>query len=136
MRGALCQSTVHAVFRPLDEHSLPDILHSWKSYTAKKANRIVGRRGEYWQQEYYDHIIRDEADFVRNVQYTVNNPVAVGLENWRWVGSSFDTDRGLDVLSENQNRSLDVSSKKKELGQDAQATDQDFGQDAQATGLE
>src|SRR5438094_551307 len=32
---------VHAIIRPLGEHRLEDILHSWKSFTATKANEIL-----------------------------------------------------------------------------------------------
>ena len=67
---------------------LASVLHSWKSYTAKEANRILGRRGEFWQREYYDHLIRDEEDFYRRIEYTLQNPVKAGLcerwEDWPW----------------------------------------------------
>ena len=52
---------------PLTE--LPEILHSWKSFTAKEANKLLGRSGEFWQAEYYDHLIRNEADFSHAVRY-------------------------------------------------------------------
>ncbi len=38
------------------------ILHSWKSFTAKEANRLIGRTGQFWQPEPYHHLIRDEDD--------------------------------------------------------------------------
>ena len=80
---------VHAVLTPLEEHSLTSILHSWKSFTSTKANRLLGRRGKrFWRVESYDHLVRDEDDFQRVCQYTEENPVAVGLcrrpEDWRW----------------------------------------------------
>jgi len=69
---------------------LASILHSWKSYTANQANRILHREGEFWQREYYDHLIRDDRDFERCVAYTVQNPVKAGLcerwEDWPWSG--------------------------------------------------
>jgi REP element-mobilizing transposase RayT len=77
---------VHAVVRPLGRHSLPGILHSWKSYTAKEINNLLGRRGELWQPEYYDRIIRDEDEFQRLVRYIIGNPATAGLNDWKWVG--------------------------------------------------
>jgi len=86
---------VHVVLQPLAgvtggtpvPHSeLPDILHSWKSFTAKEANKLLRRSGEFWQAEYYDHLIRDEADFLHSVQYVLDNPIKAGLKNWKWVG--------------------------------------------------
>ena len=69
---------------------LAAILHSWKSYTANEANKILRRNGEFWQREYYDHFIRDDRDLDRCVAYTVQNPVKSGLckrwEDWPWSG--------------------------------------------------
>ena len=36
---------VHVLFKPLGEHSLVDILHSWKSFTANVLNRKMNRGG-------------------------------------------------------------------------------------------
>jgi REP element-mobilizing transposase RayT len=76
---------VHVVFQVLAEYTLPGIMHSWKSFSAKEANKILSRSGEFWQREYYDHLIRDEADFQRAVQYVLDNPKKAGIENWEWV---------------------------------------------------
>jgi REP element-mobilizing transposase RayT len=77
---------VHVVFQPLPEHELPDILHSWKSFTAKRANRLLGRSAEFWQREYYDHLVRNEDDFTRVVRYLAENPLRAKLQHWPWVG--------------------------------------------------
>jgi REP element-mobilizing transposase RayT len=71
---------------PVPRSELPEILHSWKSFTAKEANRVLGRSGEFWQAEYYDHLIRDKADFFHAVNYVLDNPIKAGLKNWTWVG--------------------------------------------------
>jgi REP element-mobilizing transposase RayT len=76
---------VHVVFRPLPNHTLAEIVQTWKSYTAKQANRILHRTGAFWQREYYDHLARDEADFQRIVQYVIDNPASAGLSHWPWV---------------------------------------------------
>lgn len=71
---------------PVPRSQLPDILHSWKSFTAKEANKVLGRTGDFWQPESYDHLIRDEADFIHQVRYVLENPEKAGLRNWKWVG--------------------------------------------------
>jgi hypothetical protein len=43
---------------------------------------------EFWQTEYYDHLIRDEADLERAINYVLANPSKAGLHNWKWLGSS------------------------------------------------
>jgi REP element-mobilizing transposase RayT len=71
---------------PVSHSELPDILHSWKSFTAKEANKLLSRSGDFWQAEYYDHLIRNEADFNHAVRYVLDNPIKAGLKNWKWVG--------------------------------------------------
>ena len=42
---------VHVLVRPLGEHDLSSILHSWKSFTASKINSALKREGKVWQDE-------------------------------------------------------------------------------------
>jgi REP element-mobilizing transposase RayT len=75
----------HVLVEPLPGFHLVDIVHSWKSFTAKAANKLLDRTGNFWQTEYYDHLIRDEADYAHAVWYIEQNPVRAGLHHWRWV---------------------------------------------------
>ena len=80
---------VHAVLWPMPSHTLSEILHSWKSFTASEANRRLNRVGQdFWQTESYDHLTRDDADLARCCQYTTMNPVNARLcarpEDWQW----------------------------------------------------
>jgi REP element-mobilizing transposase RayT len=77
---------VHVVVQPMPGFSLASIMHSWKSFTATKANKLLGRTGAFWQTEYYDHLIRDDAEFEHYVNYTRENPMVAGLVDWKWVG--------------------------------------------------
>jgi REP element-mobilizing transposase RayT len=79
---------VHAVFQVMVGNTLARILHSWKSFSAKRANEILHRSGEFWQREYYDRMIRDDAEFHRAVRYVVDNPRKAGLKDWSWVWPS------------------------------------------------
>jgi menaquinone-specific isochorismate synthase len=88
---------VHVVLRPLSGHSLAEILHSWKSYTAKVANRRLGRSGDFWQVEYYDHLIRDEADYAHAIDYVRQNPEKAGLISWPWRGHGRRCESGTGV---------------------------------------
>ena len=76
----------HVVFQPFQPFELSDILHSWKSFSAKEANKILKRSGDFWQSEYYDHLIRDQEDYAHSVNYGLGNPLKAGLKNWQWVG--------------------------------------------------
>ena len=46
---------------------------------------LYGKRGIFWQREYYDHIIRDEDELNRVAEYILGNPIKAGLSNWPWV---------------------------------------------------
>jgi len=87
---AVMPNHVHTILKPCEGFDLPDILHSWKSYTANKANEVLGLKGTFWQVEYYDHLIRDEEDFYNQVNYILKNPAKIGLEEWEWVGVNED----------------------------------------------
>ncbi len=76
---------VHVIVAPLPGHTLSSVLHSWKSFTAKAANRQLGRTGEFWQEEYYDHLIRNAEDYAHALRYLTENPVKAGLAPWPWV---------------------------------------------------
>jgi len=70
------------------------ILQDLKRYTAGKCNKILNRTGNFWQYESYDHIVRDENDLIRIINYTLNNPVKIGLvtgwKNWKWSYYKYD----------------------------------------------
>ena len=76
---------VHVVVEPMPEHELPQLLHSWKSFVAKAANRLLARTGAFWQEEYYDHLVRDQEDYTHALRYLMENPVKARLPNWPWV---------------------------------------------------
>jgi leucyl-tRNA synthetase/REP element-mobilizing transposase RayT len=78
---------VHVVFRPKEGHDLADILHSWKSDTANKANSHLQREGPFWQAESFDHLVRDQADLQSQIRYALENPTRAGLPDRRWVDS-------------------------------------------------
>jgi REP element-mobilizing transposase RayT len=73
---------VHAVLQPLAGHELPQILHSWKSFSAHEINQLLQRSGAVWQDEYYDHLIRDGEDLRHCVDYAWSNPDHAGFEAW------------------------------------------------------
>jgi REP element-mobilizing transposase RayT len=76
---------VHVVFQPIEPFQLSSILHSWKSYSAQIANRILGRKGPFWQREYFDRLIRDGDELGRAIAYTAENPSKAGLKKWKWL---------------------------------------------------
>jgi Transposase IS200 like len=62
---ALMPNHVHALVQPLGDHELDQILHSWKSYTAKEINKLISSKGSVWHRETYDRIVRSPAQLAR-----------------------------------------------------------------------
>ncbi|HWE98777.1 MAG TPA: transposase [Caulobacteraceae bacterium] len=79
---------VHALVAPEPDRSLASILHSWKSYTAHGANRLLGRQGAFWAEDYFDRAMRDDRHREATIDYVEANPVTAGLRlrrgDWRW----------------------------------------------------
>ena len=50
----------------------------WLKYrTTKTINQECGVPGaKFWQRSYYDHVIRNEQDYIETIRYIENNPIA------------------------------------------------------------
>ena len=79
---------VHVLIEVKEGWTLSTIMHGWRSYTAHQANKILGRTGDFWMDEYFDRYIRDEKHLETVVNYIDNNPVKAGLvdeaHKWPW----------------------------------------------------
>ena len=56
--------------------SLPTIIRTFKASVTRRAGRELGL-GNIWQRNYYEHIIRNQADYERIFRYIFDNPA-----NW------------------------------------------------------
>jgi REP element-mobilizing transposase RayT len=69
------------------------LVDAWKGYTAKQANRILGRKGQFWQEGYWDTYMRDGGHELKTRRYIENNPTKaklVALRNqWPWSSARF-----------------------------------------------
>ncbi|MCA8830738.1 REP-associated tyrosine transposase [Hymenobacter pini] len=54
-------------------------LQAFKSYTATQANKLLGRTGQFWQRESYDHVVRNLKELENIIRYILENPVKAGL---------------------------------------------------------
>jgi REP element-mobilizing transposase RayT len=64
------------------------LVKQWKGATAAKANRVLGRTGQFWQQDYWDTRVRNEKHLQQAIRYVENNPVRARLvaeaKEWPW----------------------------------------------------
>jgi REP element-mobilizing transposase RayT len=82
-----------------DGSNIAAITKRIKGYTAREANKLLGRTGKtFWQDESFDHWARDRSEFFRIVKYIENNPVKAGLvdkpKNWQWSSAAERKRRG------------------------------------------
>ncbi len=69
---------VHVLWTPMIP--LPDLIQRVKGPAAVEANRILGRTGQrFWQEEYFDRMVKTEQEAVRIRAYIDWNPVKAGL---------------------------------------------------------
>jgi len=68
---------VHVLVTPLGEHTLSAALQGWKSVSAHRINHTLGRSGEFWQKESFDHIVRDAEAAERFARYIQRNPLGL-----------------------------------------------------------
>ena len=78
---------VHLLITPRVD--VATVVGSLKRFTARAGNRIMGLTGKpFWQDESYDRVVRDGAEFERIRRYIEWNPVQAGLvgspEEFRW----------------------------------------------------
>lgn len=78
---------VHVLVKPLDNHQLSDILHSWTSFTADEINKQLGRKGQLWMHESYDHIVRNERAFEAIRKHIRENPLKAKLSVGEFLAS-------------------------------------------------
>lgn len=70
---------IHLLSTRFESYTLAEIMQSFKSITAHKANRTLRRSGEFWMPDYFDRWIRNAKHYKKTVEYIENNPVKAGL---------------------------------------------------------
>lgn len=73
-RYVVMPNHVHVIVMPKENWSLSQITHSWKSYTSNAINKVLGRQGQLWMAESFDHIIRSPLQLQKIRKYIEDNP--------------------------------------------------------------
>jgi REP element-mobilizing transposase RayT len=81
-------------------------LRSLKGYTAHRALERLNRQGAFWQSESYDHLVRNDDEFLRILSYIEWNPVKAGLvsspEQFQWSSAGPKAGRGAEAHPTNE----------------------------------
>lgn len=69
---------------------LAKLIGAWKGKSSRLANLALKRHGAFWQEDYYDTLIRDGEHLAKAVRYTEQNPskAAFVKEPREWCWSS------------------------------------------------
>jgi putative DNA methylase len=89
---AVMPNHVHLLVMPAV--ALRNLTKSLKGITAKRANAMLGSTGKpFWQDETYDHLVRNEREFEKVRRYIEENPVRAGLvtdaTQYRWSSAGW-----------------------------------------------
>ena len=96
--ACIMSNHVHVVLSTLKDSPLLNvILQNHKKFTAVKSNKVLRRSGQFWEEESFDTIIRNDRHFFNAVNYCIQNPVKAGLVNhwkdWKWTYLHPDLER-------------------------------------------
>jgi REP element-mobilizing transposase RayT len=85
----------HIILTPLADqdrvrmYPVSEIVWAIKSASAHRINKLLGRHGKVWQDEYFDTVIHRSEKLQDKVEYVRQNPVRAGLvasaEDYKWM---------------------------------------------------
>jgi thiamine-phosphate pyrophosphorylase len=76
---------VHLLLQPRRAFELSRVMKGLKGVSARLVNNRRGDHGTLWQDESWDRIVRDQAEFDEKLEYMLNNPVKKGLVQDPWT---------------------------------------------------
>ncbi len=83
---------VHLLFLVQDV-PMSQLMDAWKGFTAKEANKLLGRKRHFWQEGYWDTFMRDGEQESKMRRYIENNPAKAKLVlspmEWPWSSARF-----------------------------------------------
>jgi putative transposase len=92
---------VHVLFK-VGAVSLAEIVGAWKKHTGRLANKLLGKRGAFWAEDYFDTYMRDVEHERTTIHYIENNPTKAKLvldpKVWPWSSARFRNEYGVLLL--------------------------------------
>lgn len=76
---------VHAVFVLNSAWLLEKVILSWKGFTARQINALIGRTGGVWQRDYFDRLVRNSQHLANCIRYIRRNPQKACLHEGEFV---------------------------------------------------
>lgn len=89
---------VHVLFK-VGAVSMAEIVGAWKKHTGRLANKLLGKRGAFWAEDYFDTYMRDTEHEAKTVRYIENNLTKAKLvldpKAWPWRSARFRDEYGV-----------------------------------------
>jgi REP-associated tyrosine transposase len=83
---------VHVLFK-VGIAPMSEIVGAWKKHTGRLANKVLGRTGAFWAEDYFDTFLRDAEHERKTIRYIENNPTKAKLvldpKDWPWSSARF-----------------------------------------------
>jgi putative transposase len=76
---------VHVLAAFPDEDAMLAQCESWKHYMATQINRRLNRKGRFWQQDGFDHLVRSEQQLEFLRRYIEGNPTKASLRPGEFI---------------------------------------------------
>ncbi|MGH8120228.1 MAG: REP-associated tyrosine transposase [Gammaproteobacteria bacterium] len=70
---------LHWLFELGEKYELGKVVKLLKGRSARTINRVLGKKGAFWQREYYEHALRRDEDIQETARYIIANPLRAGL---------------------------------------------------------
>jgi hypothetical protein len=83
--GVVMPNHVHDVFVLNSAWLLESIILSWKGFTARQINPLIGRTGRVWQRDYFDRLVRNARHLANRIRYIRRNPQKARLHEGEFV---------------------------------------------------
>jgi len=89
---------VHVLFK-VGATSMSRVVEDWKKFIAKEANKWLGRRGPFWQADYWDTFMRNQGQEMKSRSYIESNPAKAFLvrdsKEWQWSSARYRDEYGV-----------------------------------------
>ncbi|NOT49852.1 MAG: hypothetical protein HOP10_01070 [Chitinophagaceae bacterium] len=80
------------------------ILQNHKRFTAVHCNKVLNRSGQFWAEESFDTLIRNDKHFYGVINYIIQNPVKAGLVrrwyDWKWTYLNPDIEKDYKIITD------------------------------------
>ncbi|MBL9177953.1 MAG: transposase [Verrucomicrobiaceae bacterium] len=76
---------VHLLVGGLPRQAMLKQVESWKKWTAIQINKALSHSGRFWQDESFDHLVRNDASFQKFRAYIAQNPVTARIKPHEFI---------------------------------------------------